>query len=491
MDERRAAPGPARRAGRVRPERDGARVGGPPPADRRRGACSRAPSMPGVDSIVPDFQYLAERRERAARHPAHPRPRGPHRRARLRARRRRPRPSTAAGSRSASRGGACRSAAVERRPAPAHAGPARRGRARSASTRSAWRTACSTASPSPSRRRRAWCSRPATSRSTAQAPAEERTDLDALSAWGDRGVLVLLSDSTNVEQRGRTGGEDDVLPAFQRDLRAHARARCSSPASRPRSRASSAWPTWRAQAGRSIGFVGRRMADNAEVAARAGPAAHPARRLGRPRARSASTRPAALRAVRLGQPGRAAVRAVAWSASTSTATWRSGPGDTVVLSARPIPGNERAVSRVIGNLFRRGCDVVHGGTAAVHVSGHASQDDLVELLQPRAPALPRAHPRRVPHARAARAPGRGGRAARRPRAAGRGRRRAGLRRRRARARRRACPPGRMLLDRSGDGGAGGAWWCATAATCPPKGIVVPVVVLDKQTGRAASRRPRS
>jgi ribonuclease J len=58
-----------------------------------------------------------------------------------------------------------------------------------------------------------------------------------------------------------------------------------------------------------------------------------------------------------------------------------GPGDTVVLSSRPIPGNERAVSRLIGNLFRRGCDVVHGGTARVHVSGHASQDELVEMIQ--------------------------------------------------------------------------------------------------------------
>jgi ribonuclease J len=58
-----------------------------------------------------------------------------------------------------------------------------------------------------------------------------------------------------------------------------------------------------------------------------------------------------------------------------------GPGDTVVLSSRPVPGNERAVSRVISNLFRRGCDVVHGGTARVHVSGHASQDELVEMIQ--------------------------------------------------------------------------------------------------------------
>jgi len=59
----------------------------------------------------------------------------------------------------------------------------------------------------------------------------------------------------------------------------------------------------------------------------------------------------------------------------------AGPGDSVVLSARAIPGNERGVSRLISNLYRRGCDVVHPGTARVHVSGHGSRDDLVELLQ--------------------------------------------------------------------------------------------------------------
>src|SRR5262249_49860675 len=49
----------------------------------------------------------------------------------------------------------------------------------------------------------------------AHAAADEVTDVDALSAWGDRGVLVLLSDSTNVEVPGRTGGEDETMPAFE------------------------------------------------------------------------------------------------------------------------------------------------------------------------------------------------------------------------------------------------------------------------------------
>ncbi len=58
-----------------------------------------------------------------------------------------------------------------------------------------------------------------------------------------------------------------------------------------------------------------------------------------------------------------------------------GPGDTVVLSARSIPGNERVVSRLISNLFRRGADVVHPGLARVHVSGHGNRGDLAELIR--------------------------------------------------------------------------------------------------------------
>ena len=98
------------------------------------------------------------------------------------------------------------------------------------------------------------------------APPDERTDLEALSAWGDRGVLALLSDSTNVEQRGRTGGEDDVLPAFEEVFARDARPRARLLLRHRPSPASSAWPTWPRAAGRRVGFVGRRMVDNAEVA---------------------------------------------------------------------------------------------------------------------------------------------------------------------------------------------------------------------------------
>ena len=61
-------------------------------------------------------------------------------------------------------------------------------------------------------------------------------------------------------------------------------------------------------------------------------------------------------------------------------------GDLVVVSARVIPGNERTIGRVINSLYRRGAEVLYDDNAFVHVSGHASQDDLkrmLELTQPR------------------------------------------------------------------------------------------------------------
>ena len=63
-----------------------------------------------------------------------------------------------------------------------------------------------------------------------------------------------------------------------------------------------------------------------------------------------------------------------------------GPDDTVVLSARAIPGNEKAIGRVINHLARRGADVIHEGIKHVHVSGHGSEEELklmLSLVRPR------------------------------------------------------------------------------------------------------------
>ncbi len=212
----------------------------------------------------------------------------------------------------------------------------------------------------------------------ATAPPDERTDVETLSQWGDRGVLALLSDSTNVEQPGLTGGEDAVLPAFEQVLeRTRGRVLVSCFAtSIPRIQRVADLAV---RARRPVSFLGRRMLDNAEVALDLG-----LLRL----SEGARISPGSL----TGEAGGRAVVFVSGSqgeplsalSMISVGEHRdvaAGPGDTVVLSARAIPGNERTVSRLISNLFRLGCDVVHPGTARVHVSGHGSREDLVELLR--------------------------------------------------------------------------------------------------------------
>jgi ribonuclease J len=210
------------------------------------------------------------------------------------------------------------------------------------------------------------------------APPEERTDLEALSAWGDRGVLVLLSDSTNVEQTGTTGGEEDVLPAFREVLdRTPGRVLVSCFATAiPRIQRVADLARAR---DRPIAFLGRRMVDNTEVARELGQLRIPESALLSPdglRESQAGERPLVFVSGSQGEP----LSALSMISVGENRDLGVGPGDTVVISARAIPGNERAVSRLISNLFRLGCDVVHPGTARVHVSGHGNQGDLVELL---------------------------------------------------------------------------------------------------------------
>jgi ribonuclease J len=212
----------------------------------------------------------------------------------------------------------------------------------------------------------------------ARAKLDERTDVAALAQWGDRGVLALLSDSTNVEQPGHTPGEDAVVPAFEEALaRTRGRVLVSCFAtSMPRIQNVARLA---AAAGRPIAFLGRRMVDNTETALDLGllqlggvTRLDPAD-LGD----AFASRALVFVSGSQGEP----LSALSMISLGEHRDLAAGPGDTAVLSARAIPGNERGVSRLISNLYRRGCDVVHPGTARVHVSGHGSRDDLVELLQ--------------------------------------------------------------------------------------------------------------
>lgn len=314
-----------------------------------------------------------------------------------------------------------------------------------------------------------------------EAAPEERTDVEALAEWGGRGVLALLSDSTNVEQKGRTPGEDTVVPALQEVFdRTPGRVLVSCFASAiPRIQRIA---DLAAKAGRKLAFIGKRVNDNVEVARDLGllriaesnlvasqsVAEWPAKRLALVVAGSQGEPFSALSLVSVAEHRDLTV----------------GEGDTVVFSARAIPGNERLISRVMSRLYKLGCDVVHPGTARVHVSGHGSQDDLIELLRLTRPLyLVPVHGEYRMLAQHARLAAQADLPADRVLLAedgdvlvlsGEGARKEGRR-----------ASGRVLLDRSGAGEIEEIV-LRDRRHLSADGIVVPIVVLDRETGRLES-----
>jgi ribonuclease J len=316
----------------------------------------------------------------------------------------------------------------------------------------------------------------------ASAPPEERTDTEALARWGDRGVTVLLSDSTNVELRGSTAGEDALRPAFE-DVMARTPGRvivsCFA-TSIPRIQLAADLGI---AAGRSVSFLGRRMVDNAETALDLGVLRVPASSLCAAERMQESLLPNETLAFVSGSQGEplSAMSLVSVGEHRDLAL---GPGDTVVLSARAVPGNERAVSRLISNLYRQGCDVVHPGVARVHVSGHGSQDDLLELMRLTRPryVVP-VHGEYRMLAQHARLAAQAGFPAARVMVAEDGEvlsfgPEGGRKRERVAA-------GRVLLDRSGNDGVEDLV-VRDRRHLSSDGVVVPVVVVDKQTGALES-----
>ena len=132
--------------------------------------------------------------------------------------------------------------------------------------------------------------------------------------------------------------------------------------------------------GRSVAFVGRRMADNAEVAMDLGLLRIP------PSTLLSAGAAAELHPGRVGLPSSPAARASRFSALSLIGVGEhrdvaAGPGDTVVLSARVIPGNERdGLAPDRATCSAAAATSCTPASARVHVSGHGSQDDLVELL---------------------------------------------------------------------------------------------------------------
>jgi ribonuclease J len=209
------------------------------------------------------------------------------------------------------------------------------------------------------------------------------TDYAKLAEFCVRGVLVLLSDSTNADQPGDTPSERVLEDAFHQIMReASGRlivATFASLISRVQQVVDVA-----ARHGRKVAIAGRSMVENTEMARELGYLDIPAGQLvGLDEVENLPPRQVAILATgSQGEPMAVLNRL----ATGRHASLQIHQGDTVVLSSHTIPGNEEATHRVINHLFQRGADVYYGPLAQVHVSGHASQEEqklLINLLRPR------------------------------------------------------------------------------------------------------------
>lgn len=203
------------------------------------------------------------------------------------------------------------------------------------------------------------------------------TDFQRLAEYGGRGVLCLLADSTNAERSGYTPSEQMVSEAFERIFsRARGRVIVATFASNI-SRVQQVIDT-ALRHGRRVGVVGRSMVNNFKMA----------RQLGYIRISDANIIPPEqldhlpaheVAIVCTGSQGEAFSALVRMS--NRDHRWVTiREGDTVILSATPIPGNEELVHATLNNLYRQGATVIYHQLEPVHVSGHASREELKMML---------------------------------------------------------------------------------------------------------------
>jgi len=209
------------------------------------------------------------------------------------------------------------------------------------------------------------------------------TDYAKLAEFSGRSVMALLSDSTNGDKAGWTPSEAVIDPAFD-DVFREAKGRIlvatfASLISRIQQVANAAF-----RHGRKMALVGTSMVENAKMAQKLGYLSLPDGLL-----------IPLDEALRLG-PSKVALMTTGTQGEPSSILGRLAegrnrqfdliPNDTVVLSSHPIPGNEEMVHRTINRLLQRGAQVVYDPIAPVHVSGHASAEEmklLIHLVKPK------------------------------------------------------------------------------------------------------------
>jgi ribonuclease J len=217
-------------------------------------------------------------------------------------------------------------------------------------------------------------------------PTDNRLfDLHAFAEYGKEGVLALFQDSTNVERKGYTPSERAVRRKFE-EVFAHTQQKLfiscfSSSIHRIKLAVEMA-----REHGRKVAFVGRSMNNSAEIAEDLGYIEIPEGLLIHPGEikNFAPQKVCVLISGTQGEPMSALSRAAVDNHKHA----KIEKGDTVMLSSRIIPGNEKGIYRMVDHLFRRQAHVIYddGSSPPIHVSGHASQEELrliINLVKPK------------------------------------------------------------------------------------------------------------
>lgn len=210
-------------------------------------------------------------------------------------------------------------------------------------------------------------------------PIDNRlTDYETIRALGDEGVRLLVSDSTHIEAHGRTPSERVIGETYE-EVFAGAEGRIviatfASLIARVQQVIDTAQ-----KFGRSVAILGRSMENNVRISLELGYLSDPDGVIidARDAVEFPDDRLVYLVTGSQGEP----MAVLGRIANGDHRDVKIGPGDTVIVSATPIPGNETAVFRIINKLFSQGADVIYGSRALVHVSGHASREELAEMIE--------------------------------------------------------------------------------------------------------------
>jgi ribonuclease J len=208
-------------------------------------------------------------------------------------------------------------------------------------------------------------------------------DVHRLAELGSAGVLALMADSTNIERKGFSGSELEVTDAFE-EIFTSAEGKIVVAMFASSIYRMQILVDLAAQFDRRVAFVGRGVIDNSEIAQRLGYLRMPTGVQIRD-SEVRSTPAQDVLCICTGSQGepQAALPRIAINDHRHV---RLEPEDVVVFSAREIPGNEKAIGRVMNHIARRHAEVVYEGVKHVHVSGHGSEEELklmLSLVRPR------------------------------------------------------------------------------------------------------------